>query len=529
MIQSKAMTGEASTALRQVLLIGLTAMVASWIFAALDAKAQPAARYVYEFCDSALPSGGDAGAQYSGNGYDTYTPLDNCNQQGGAIGIVQSGATSHSFVWWNLPIYSPPGGSADSVTFSAAICTANGTYGNVWTSGWPLNCQPEQTRTFQLGGPVYSFFPILLGCSQDACPAYSAGVYAHYIAVNEADATPPTLTNLQGSLLAGGVLRGHQPLSIDADDKGGGISNIAVSVNGLPAAQPKVSNCNVANTNNPSVSGVVAAAVSPCPSDVSANWTLDTQTYPFHDGGNVVQVCASDFATLSNPNTTCSTPQAITVDNSCTDSPVGGGDVLTAQFAESHRDTVTMRHGKGATVTGQLSDDSGDPVSGATLCVKMQIPGVDPHATAVGAVKTDAGGRYSYPVSPGPNRDVVIGYRHDTEQIARDVRFYAHARPTLHVSPRGVRNGDVIRLWGALPGPHAGGRVVVLEASVPGSHDWLTFRKATANGKGRFHSGYRFTRTLRSTTYRMRAVIPEQAGYPWAEGHSKPARVRVSG
>jgi hypothetical protein len=70
--------------------------------------------------------------------------------------------------------------------------------------------------------------------------------------------------------------------------------------------------------------------------------------------------------------------------------------------------------------------------------------------------------------------------------------------------------------------------VVVLQANVLGSKRWITFRKATSGHKGVFKANYRFTSTTRATSYRFRAVVPTQAGYPWAQGHSKPLVVRVA-
>jgi hypothetical protein len=168
-----------------------------------------------------------------------------------------------------------------------------------------------------------------------------------------------------------------------------------------------------------------------------------------------------------------------------------------------------------------------DAVSCATLCVKMATLGVDPRPATVGTVITDANGAYDYKVPPGPNRDVVIGYRHDASQVARDVRYYAHAHPSFQATPTKLRNGDRVHFWGQLPGPHRRGRVVVLQANVPGSRRWITFRKATSARKGIFRASYHFISTTRTTTYRFRAVVPEQAGYPWVQGHSKPVAVEV--
>lgn len=496
---------------------------------ASGAHASPA-RYVFEKCDSALPGGGDAGVRYSQNPGVPFSAANTCERPGGSLGISQNGFVWGTYAFWTVPIGAPPGGEVESLRISGAACSqATGTKSFVFQQGFPVNCGPEQQRFFQsqvnFGAWIY------LGCDGNHPEGCQAGpfVYAHYFAATEVDPVAPTLTGLHGSLLADGVIRGHQTLGVDAEDEGGGLSNVTVSVNGLPAVQPKVLNCNLAETSNSSVHGTVAAAVTPCPTKTSADWTLDTQSYPFHDGDNTVTVCAADFATLSDSNLGCAPRQKVSVDNSCTPSEVAGGEVLSAQFSGSGAEEITVPYSRGAEVTGRLANNAGDPIRGATLCVKARTLGVDPELAAVATVKTDSGGRYSYRVPPGPNRELLIGYRHDSSQVARGVRFYSHTRPTLRLRPQTVRNGRWIRLWGALPGPRAGGRVVVLQASALHSRRWLTFRRATANRHGRFHSRYRFNATTRSTTYRIRALVPRQAGYPWQEGHSNPVRVLVRG
>ncbi len=243
-------------------------------------------------------------------------------------------------------------------------------------------------------------------------------------------------------------------------------------------------NCDVVNADNPSVQGVVAAAVTPCPTKVSAEWTLDTEAYPFHDGANTIEVCASDFSTLSNPNTTCSPPQTVDVDNSCTASSVPGGEALSAQFSGSKSDTITVGYGQGAEVSGHLADKAGEPVAGATICVKVTLLGVEPPQLSVANVTTNAGGNFSYPVPPGPDREILLGYRNDSSQVTRAVLYYAHAGPSLHVKPSHLFNRHRVHFRGWLPGPNGAGRVVVLEANVLGSKEWITFRRATTTPRG---------------------------------------------
>ena len=226
-------------------------------------------------------------------------------------------------------------------------------------------------------------------------------------------------------------------------------------------------------------------------------------------------------------NTACTPAQSVNVDNSCTESSVAGGDELSAQFVQSNGETVTVGYGTSAEVSGTVRDGAGDPVSGATVCVKSQTLGVDPTSTPVAAVKTDAEGRFAYAVPAGPNRELMLGYRHDSFQVARDVRYYAHVAPSLDVDPPKIENGRSIHLWGKLPEPAAAGRVVILQANVIGSKRWITFQRATTDIQGAFKSAYRFRSTTRKTTYRFRAIVPGQDHYPYVEGHSKPASVLV--
>jgi len=419
----------------------------------------------------------------------------------------------------------------ESITATGASCRPDpGTVSFILSTGWPPNNCREQRTTFLLDNSSSPSW-VWLSCSGNSLEDCQAGpsVYAHYFATTEVDPVAPTLGGLEGSLLSASVVRGHQMLSVNAHDEGGGISNVAVTVNGLPAAQPQVSNCDVTQADNPSVQGTVAAAITPCPADVKASWTLDTQAYPFHDGKNAVQVCASDFATLSDPNTTCSPTQAVNVDNSCTESSASGGEALSARFSVSNSDAITVGYGKGAEVTGQLTDSAGHPVPGANLCVKMQTLGVEPNPSTVGVVKTDGNGSYTYKVPPGPDRIVTIGYRHDSFQVAREVRYYAHAGPSLKLAPHELTDHHRVRFWGQVPGPNNGGRVIVLQANVPGSRQWITFRRATTNTQGDFQSSYRFRSTTQTTAYQFRAVVPEQSDYPWVEGESRPAMVLVRG
>jgi hypothetical protein len=486
-------------------------------------EASPA-RYVYELCDSALP-GGEIGAPLNSlTPNEPWSISQNCAALGGSFTVgLAAGIGTGGDADWVIPVSPPSGSKLESATVSASFCPTAGTTGYVVFQGWPGPTCTEETRTFQLPS-WFSAFEVVLRCFEN-CPA-GAQIHGHYMATVVADPVAPTVSEVGGTLLAGGIQRGHQSVSAKAGDVGGGLSAISVLVNGVTATS-KPQPCAIAAAQDPSITGIVAATISPCPGVASASWSLDTGAYPFREGTNTVAVCASDFATLGDPNTTCSQAQEVEVDDSCPESSVGGGEVLSAAFSADHGETTTKGYGKGAEVSGTLATNSGDPVPGATLCVKQATLGVDPAPSPVATVQTDASGAYAYRLPPGPNRAVLIGYRHDSTQIGREVRFYSHARPSLTADPGKLRNGQWVHFTGTLPGPNRRGRVIVLQANVVGSKRWITFRKATSTKGGAFTAAYHFTQTGRPTVYRFRAIVPAQAGYPWAQGHSEVAVVSV--
>lgn len=504
------------------------AMLSTSTAVAPEASAAPA-RYVYEVCDPGLPGGNTPGVTFEGD--PQYVSASNtCALPGGSLGIYafqsRSKDTGHVNVW-TVPIGAPPGGRVDSLAISAGTCGASGISSNfVYEPGWPLNCAGESQRTFHVDpSSPFSGVSIHLECLSTCAPGGS--VYARYLAATEVDPIAPQLAAPQGSLFDGAIARGRQSLSGEATDGGGGVSEIDVLVNGQVAGRPSTPHCNVAQVANPSIVGTVAASPTPCPASLRSSWTLDTSAPPFQNGLNSVQVCASDFSTLGEPNSSCSAPRQVNVDNSCAESPVSGGETLSAKFAGPHDEEITVPFDHSAKVVGGLANGAGDAISGATICVQMQTQGSAQGLVPVATTTTDARGHFTYKVPPGPNREVLVGYRHDTFQLERSVRYHAHARPTLQITPSMIGNGSRALISGKVPGPSAAGRVVVLQASALHSSRWFTFHRATADRRGVFSSHYRFDETTRTTTYRIRAVVPRQHGYPWAAGHSRPALIEV--
>lgn len=499
-----------------------------------DAGAQMAgARFTYELCDSALPGGNPP--EFDFHAQAAYAPFQTCALPAGGIGVGQTGPVTQSPGWIDVGVRPTPGGFVESETITgyASNLQPGAEASHVAVEGWPPDNGGEQPRYFLensepviLGGG--GGFIVALTCSATCQPGGLIG--ARYIAATEVDPHSPVIVKVEGPLLAGGVLRGHQPLTATASDEGGGVSVIEVLVNGSIApdgATPGA--CAVTPVANPSYHGLAAYSVTPCPPALAGTWDLGTAEYPFHEGSNTVQVCAADFATTGPPNTACSPPQTVDVNNSCTESPVVGGQDLSAGFQGVSGEAVTVPFEHPAEVTGELTSSAGDPISGATICVQAQVQESATEPQTIATATTDADGNFSYEVPPGPNRRLLLGYRHDAFQVAKTLAFNSNAKPTIDLSRGRVKRGGQIKITGTLPGPQSAGRVVILQASSLHGTRWLTFRRATTGPRGGFRSAYRFGATSSTTTYRMRAVVPRQAGYPYEPGHSTPARIKVIG
>lgn len=515
------------------LLALLLVFASAFLAAAAPGQAEPS-RFTVEYCDPALPAGNPPAWSLAAASGDSYAAFQTCAAPGGALGIVQSAAITSAAGRIDVAVSATPGGFVESETISALASglRPGEEQSYVYSEGWPLDNGGDTSRFFRIRsepGPLDNggSFAIVLSCTTSHCVHPSGTIAAHDIAATEVDPVPPTVRKVEGSLLAGGVVRGHQALTANASDVGGGVSRMEPLVNGLPAAPPTLGACGVLRVANASYEGLAAISPTPCPAGLAGSWLLDTGAYPFQDGTNSVQVCASDLATTGSPDTTCSPPQTVTVDNSCADSAVAGGQALSAGFAQSSSEAVTVPYGQPAELTGELADTAGDAISGATICIQAQTEGIAGEPAPVATVTTDAQGQFSYELPGGPNRRLLVGYRHDSFQVGRRVDYFAHAKPTLRLRPSRIREGDRIRITGALPGPSAAGRVVVLQASALHGRRWLTFRRATTGPRGRFASTYRFGRAAGGITYRIRAVAPRQSGYPYEPGHSEPARVKV--
>jgi hypothetical protein len=128
------------------------------------------------------------------------------------------------------------------------------------------------------------------------------------------------------------------------------------------------------------------------------------------------------------------------------------------------------------------------------------------------------------------SRDLTFRYRshvNDTIPTATAaVRLRVRAGLRLVIHPRHARRGQAIRFAGRLLGgplPRGGKQIVLMARASRGA--WVRFNVIRTEGRGRFHTTYRFQQSG-AATYRFRALSLAEAAYPYVAGGSNVVRVK---
>lgn len=189
------------------------------------------------------------------------------------------------------------------------------------------------------------------------------------------------------------------------------------------------------------------------------------------------------------------------------------------------------RYGQLVRVRGHLKSPEGNPLQDVEVQAWTQIrDGITP-PRLIATVKTTKSGSFSFLVRKGPSRSIRIRYggtsqiRSATKILSLNVRSSTSMRPNhkTRVNGEDVRFHGRIRT-GRIP-EH--GKLVEVQVWVRGK--WRTFATTRAGRRGTWAYAYRFDGTRGNQTYRFRAKVPPETGYPFATGHSRIARVRVHG
>src|SRR3954468_16177847 len=192
--------------------------------------------------------------------------------------------------------------------------------------------------------------------------------------------------------------------------------------------------------------------------------------------------------------------------------------------------TAYARYGQLIRVRGRLMSPEGNPLQDVDVLAYTQVRDAVTPPRLIATVKTSRTGRFTFLVRKGPSRTIRIRYdgaaqiRSATRMVLLNVR----SRTTLRPDRRRLSNGEVVTFRGRIRTGRipARGKLVELQVWVRGR--WRTFATTRAGHRGTWHYDYRFDGTRGRETYRFRAKVPPENGYPFASGRSRVVRVLVA-
>ena len=189
--------------------------------------------------------------------------------------------------------------------------------------------------------------------------------------------------------------------------------------------------------------------------------------------------------------------------------------------------------GHGARFAGRLVA-SGTPLSGVRVLVVERFPAALSSQDRVATVTTGADGTFAAVLEPGPSREVTAVFPGSPTlgrsrsgplrlEGASGVRLSASSSVAAVGGPPVVFRGRLAR--GAVP-IALGERTVQLQFRVPGL-PWTEFRSLQTDARGRFKFPYTFhDDDSRGVSFRFRAFVPAQIGWPYGPAGSPPVTVR---
>jgi hypothetical protein len=190
---------------------------------------------------------------------------------------------------------------------------------------------------------------------------------------------------------------------------------------------------------------------------------------------------------------------------------------------------VRASYGRRLKLSGRLTNADGQPIEGATI--EALDTRTDGASLPIGLATTGSSGRFRYVLRASRNRDLLFHYLGSRRigAATADFRLRVRGSSSIKVNRATVRNGQAVVFSGRVasgPLPPAG-KLIEMQAHFRGR--WRTFSTVRSDRAGLWRFPYRFGATLGRVTYRFRARLPSEGGYPFITGRSRVARVVVLG
>jgi hypothetical protein len=187
----------------------------------------------------------------------------------------------------------------------------------------------------------------------------------------------------------------------------------------------------------------------------------------------------------------------------------------------------------GALVGGRLLDAAGAPLGGQTVEVVETFAEGARNSDRRTALTTDADGRFSTRLAPGPSREVTAefpGTGRLTRAVGRQIRLRVRAAVRMRVSTGHVKvGGPPVLFTGRIAHPEAplppSGLAVQLQFRLPGM-PWTEFRTVQSDAFGSFRYPYSFSDDdSAGIRFLFRASVPATGNWPFAPATSRPLAV----
>lgn len=257
--------------------------------------------------------------------------------------------------------------------------------------------------------------------------------------------------------------------------------------------------------------------------------TLTTTPTPTSTSTGGTAVPASGPSTTPTPSPTPTSTKTPAQD-------VGNGENASARARLRVRGSErrVLGFGRRSSATIELLDEDGRPIAGARLLVleRINVQGADFTATPL-VLTTDSDGRARLAVRPGPGRTIRVAYRATSGtpgfNAVADIEVTVRSKTSLRKNRSFLRNGQTVRFSGRIlsrPVPREG---VGIDLQAKVGSGWQTFKTVKTTGDGRWHARYTFTSTTGLQTYRFRARVRGDSGFPFTPSTSKRIAVRVRG
>jgi hypothetical protein len=193
--------------------------------------------------------------------------------------------------------------------------------------------------------------------------------------------------------------------------------------------------------------------------------------------------------------------------------------------------TALARYGQLVRVRGRLTSPEGNPLQDFEVQAWTQIRDGSAPLRLIATVRTSRTGRFSFLVRKGPSRTIRIRYAGAAQirGVTKMVLLNVRSRTTIRPSRRRVANGATVRFRGTIQTGRIPEHGKLVELQVFVREKWRTFATTRAGRRGRWSYAYVFDGTRGRQTYRFRAKLPPEAGYPFAAGRSRVVRVQVTG